>query len=203
MTADEQRWRGTSPADRTEDRRRRLVEAGCELLGREGETGFSVRAVCRTAAVGPRHFYEIFADLDALLTASYDHAVGLLAESVSTAITAEQNPAGLSSRDRLRLIFSAAVSHLEAHPDVARIVFGIAMANDVLRVHAAVTLTSFVDGVRDSVVDDGPTRDALQTTMLSGGLAAVFSGWLSGGLTRSRDEIVDYCTDVSMMILAG
>ena len=43
--------------------------------------------------------------------------------------------------------------------------------------------------------------DELRTTMLAGGLAAVFSSWIAGGYARPRDEIVAYCTQAGLQLL--
>ena len=55
-------WQGQTPDARQADRRQRLVEAGIELVGTQGVAALTMRAACREAAVGPRYFYDVFAD---------------------------------------------------------------------------------------------------------------------------------------------
>jgi AcrR family transcriptional regulator len=52
------------------------MDAAFQLLGTEGWSGTSVRAVCQGARLNPRYFYESFDDLDALVIAVYDRVVG-------------------------------------------------------------------------------------------------------------------------------
>src|SRR3954452_9747578 len=63
---------GLTAAARVEGRRPRLMDAALELMGSEGWSGTSVRAVCREAGLTPRFFYESFGDLDALAVAVFD-----------------------------------------------------------------------------------------------------------------------------------
>ncbi len=201
------RWRGTSAEDRVDDRKRRLIEATLTLVGSEGEAALSVRAVCRLAKVGPRHFYEVFPDTNALLIATYDHAVALLTEAITSAIAASEPRAPWATRtlrSRLHQVFSAAAIHLESHPSSARVTFQAAQANDVLRAHGNASLTTFVDRVRVLVlVAPHPQHAALETAMLSGGLSAVFTSWLAGELPEAAEDVAEYCTEVSLAILTA
>src|SRR5947209_17600727 len=63
---------GVEAGERQASRRKRLLEAGLDLLGREGWHAFTVRAVCARAKLGPRYFYESFPDRDALMVAILD-----------------------------------------------------------------------------------------------------------------------------------
>ena len=207
MTSDsESLWRGTSSDDRAGERRERLLLACRELVGRDGGAALSVRAVCRAANIGPRHFYESFPDTDALLLAAYDQAVRDLQQAISTAVQDDpdwhREPIGA----RLRVTFAAAAEHLEARPDAGRLIFREALGNDVLRTHAAVTLPAFAGSIRMLVVDGDDRRPArrrqLEATVVSGGLAAAFAEWLSGGSAITRGDLITYCTESTLAILS-
>ena len=207
MTSDgENLWRGTSSDDRAGGRRERLLAACREIVAADGGVALSVRAVCRAANVGPRHFYESFPDTDALLLAAYDQAVRALQQAISTAVQKDPEWSREPVDARLRVTFEAAAEHLEARPDAGRLIFREALGNDVLRTHAAVTLPAFAGTIRSLVVDGNDRRPAvrrqLEATVISGGLAAAFAEWLSGGSGISRDALVTYCTDTTLAILS-
>lgn len=200
----EDRWRGTSSDERAGERRERLISACHDIVGREGVSALAVRAVCRAANVSPRHFYEIFADADVLLLATYERAVQQLLDAVAAAITASS---ATSFEDRLRTVFEVAASYLEAHPEAGRIIFREALTNDILRTRGVITLPAFLATVRRMALEPGrapaeaPYRH-LEATLLSGGLAAVFVEWLSGSGKFTRDELVSYCTTASLTLLS-
>lgn len=176
------------------------------ITAREGSAALSVRAVCRAAGIGPRHFYESFPDTDSLLLATYDRAVHTLRDVISIAVQHDQGWAEKSTAARLEVTFTAATTHLESQPDDGRLIFREALGNDVLRTHAAVTLPAFAGGIRSLVVDGAdrrpPARRQLEAMVISGGLAAAFAEWLSGGSAPSRDDLVAYCTESTLAILS-
>src|SRR5207302_1682855 len=82
-----QRWTGMSLADRKSERRRLLLRAGFELLGGEGWSATTVRAVIERAGLNPRYFYESFTDLDEFVVAVYDQVVGEARDVVVAALS--------------------------------------------------------------------------------------------------------------------
>ncbi|WP_131832982.1 TetR/AcrR family transcriptional regulator, partial [Mycobacteroides abscessus] len=66
-------WAGVSPAERADERRRELMAAGVRLLGLRPRPAVTVRAVCRSAGMTERYFYEHFSDRDTFVRAVYDH----------------------------------------------------------------------------------------------------------------------------------
>ncbi|MGE2735940.1 TetR/AcrR family transcriptional regulator [Mycolicibacterium vaccae] len=198
MAGNDSLWRGTSPEERSGDRRDRLIAACLQLVGAEGTAALAVRAVCRQANVSHRYFYEHFPDADALLVATYERAVQELLAAVTAAI-----PSGGEPADALRASFAAAADFLEQHPLHGRLIFTEALTHDVLRDRAVQVLPGFLSAVHGVAVTPGggPPR-ALPTTMLAGGLAALFTAWLSGTAEFTRDELVDYCTAATVALLS-
>lgn len=66
---------GVSAAQRQQQRRTALVEAGLELFGTEGYPNVSVKKICDEAGLTQRYFYESFPDRVNLLGATYEHCV--------------------------------------------------------------------------------------------------------------------------------
>src|SRR5438034_2398782 len=108
---------GVSADERVEARRRRLMDAGLELIGTEGWSGTSVRAVCREAALTPRFFYESFADLDALAVAVFDDISVQATAAILEAVTdAPAEPAA-----QARAAIATFVDELTEDPRRARV----------------------------------------------------------------------------------
>ncbi|MFT4086383.1 MAG: TetR/AcrR family transcriptional regulator [Gordonia sp. (in: high G+C Gram-positive bacteria)] len=76
---------GMSAADRREQRRTSLIEAGLQLFGTEGYPNISVKRICDEAGLTQRYFYESFTDREALLDAVYRHCVEILRAASMTA----------------------------------------------------------------------------------------------------------------------
>ena len=80
-------------AERRDQRRERLLEAGLELFGTQGYAETSVRAVSSAAGLNSRYFYESFASREELLCHVYERVVqeiaGAVVEVTATADTIE------------------------------------------------------------------------------------------------------------------
>jgi len=66
-------------AERRDQRRELLLDAGLELFGTLGYANTSVRAISSAASLNSRYFYESFADRESLLIAVYERIVQELA----------------------------------------------------------------------------------------------------------------------------
>jgi AcrR family transcriptional regulator len=75
-------FRGVSASERRADRRRRLVAAAYELVGRDGAAHLGVGDVCAAAGLTKRYFYESFASLDDLGAAVVSWAIDVMVERV-------------------------------------------------------------------------------------------------------------------------
>jgi AcrR family transcriptional regulator len=80
------RYGGLTPEERLAERRARLIETGLELFGTRGYANTTLEALCSAAAMSPRHFYEQFADREALFVALYDELVERSMELVGPAV---------------------------------------------------------------------------------------------------------------------
>ena len=67
-------FQGASAEERAADRRGRLLEAALDVVGERGVADFTMTAVCRTAGLTERYFYESFARREDLLAALFDTA---------------------------------------------------------------------------------------------------------------------------------
>src|SRR3954449_12411995 len=119
---------GVSADERLQVRRQRLMDAALELMGTEGWSGTSVRAVCREAGLTPRFFYESFGDLDALAVAVFDeitvHATAAILDAVADA---PPEPAA-----QAHAAIATFVDELTQDPRRARVGFAEALGNEAL-----------------------------------------------------------------------
>ena len=79
-------YRGVDASQRMAQRRRRLLEAGLELLGAAPVPAeLTVRALCARSGLAARYFYESFADKDAFVAALFDQVVADIASTTEAA----------------------------------------------------------------------------------------------------------------------
>lgn len=112
-------YRGVDPAERRAQRRRRLLEAGLELLGGEQRdpAELTVRAICREAGLTMRYFYESFTDKDDFVSAVFDWVVSDIAATTQAAVAAAPR------RDQTRAGMANIVRTVSEDPRVGRLLF--------------------------------------------------------------------------------
>lgn len=148
----ERRYAGLSPRERSDARRQRLLDAGLALFGTQGYAVTAVPAVCARARVAPRHFYELFANREALLRAVYDAIIADVTRRTIAARDAEIEPrarmraallallhAFLDDPRRVRInnVEVVGVSpELEQHRRAVRNAFAQLVEDDARRYHA-------------------------------------------------------------------
>lgn len=81
-----QRYGGRTAQERRDERRTRLLDTALELFGTRGYANTSIEALCSTARLNPRYFYESFASREELLRAVYDRHMATLRAAVEAAL---------------------------------------------------------------------------------------------------------------------
>ena len=186
------RWVGLPAADRRAERRTLLLDAAFELLGTEGSSGTSVRAVCLAARLNPRYFYESFDDLDALVVAVYDRlTVELRVEiekAVATATTLE---------DVVRATVASTVRFIDSDRRRGQVLYVEALGNEALnrrRIEASFAVADLITaGSRDA-------SHQLAAAFVVGGFSEVLRAWLAGRIKISRTRLIDQTTDLVLAI---
>lgn len=85
-------YAGRSAEQLQQERRQRLLETGLQLFGTQGYTLTPTEQICRLAKVTTRHFYEQFADKEALLITIYDQQIQDTFNQVSVALIGSELP---------------------------------------------------------------------------------------------------------------
>jgi len=108
-------YAGVPAADRLDDRRQRLQAAVVRIVGRDGWSAATVRAVASEAGVGPRFLYESYTDVEDLAVHAYE-AIGaqLIEESVRSLTLQTDVAAGI------RAGVESIITALLADPDRTR-----------------------------------------------------------------------------------
>jgi AcrR family transcriptional regulator len=179
-----------------------LVDAAFELLGTEGATGTSVRAVCQRARLNPRYFYESFDDLDDLIVAVYDRLVGELAVLGFEALQA----AGPEPKDQFRSGLECIVRFVDEDRRRGRVLYIEALGNEALnrrRVETAHQLVAAIEQqgreTHGRISADDPIG-SVAAAMLVGGASELVVAWLDGRIVIDRDQLVDDATELFLAV---
>jgi AcrR family transcriptional regulator len=114
---DGRRYGGMSAAERREERRLRLLDAGLELFGTRGYAATTIEDLCAAARLNPRYFYAEVESREDLLRAVYDRHVEEVRQSVLEAIaTAPADP-----RERMAVGLRAFIEGSLADERAARV----------------------------------------------------------------------------------
>ncbi|MHA3019337.1 TetR/AcrR family transcriptional regulator [Mycobacterium sp. BMJ-28] len=184
------RWSGVPIGDRRALRRSDLIAAGVALLGGPEGPTLTVRAVCRTAGLTERYFYESFSDRDEFVRAVYD-------DVCTTAMTA------LASAGTPREAVERFVALMVDDPTRGRVLLLAPEREPVLTRSGADWMPTFIGLLQSRLrhVTD-PARQEMIATGLIGALTALFTAYLGGRLRASREQFIDYCSDLVLRRVA-
>ena len=190
------RWAGVPADERRAGRRELLLDAAFELLGTEGWSATTVRAVCTQAQLNFRYFYESFADLDELLVALYDRLVAELGEQVLAAMDA----AGDEPAARLRAAIDRILAYVADDARRGRILYVEALGSEPLNRRRLDTAHAVVAAVEEQGARTRGAGDAgvgrIAAAILVGGLSELVVAWLDGRIDVPRERLVDDATEL-------
>ncbi|TPG28233.1 TetR/AcrR family transcriptional regulator [Mycobacterium hodleri] len=186
---------GVQASDRVAERRRRLLDAGLELLGGADEPSvLTVRAICGEAGITARYFYESFTDKDELVAAVFDGVIADIAATTQAAVAAapseEQNRAGIANLVRV----------IADDARVGRLLFNPRLTNAVLaRKRAEVGgVFALLSGKHAAsayeLPDNGWTTSAAHFVV--GGVSQTIGAWVSGYVRLNQGQLVDQLTRI-------
>ena len=182
-------YRGVEAAERLAQRRRRLLEAGLDLLGGDAaEADLTVRAICRQAGVALRYFYESFTDKDEFVAAVFDWVIADLAATTQAAVSAappkERNRAGMANLVRT----------IAADARVGRFLMSSQTNSVLVRRQAetgALLATLYGQNVTEALGVQQTERGKAAAYFALGGVVQMLNRWLAGDINLSHDELVD------------
>jgi AcrR family transcriptional regulator len=183
-------YRGVDAAQRLAQRRRRLLDAGLDLLGagEQDPAELTVRAICGQAGLGVRYFYESFTDKDDFTAAVFDSVVADIAATTQAAVAsaphAEQSRTGMAN----------VVRTIAADARVGRLLFSVELSNTVIVRKRAESTALFAMLLQQHAGTLGARDDDFVKAMAHfavGGVGQTISAWLSGDLKLDNDQLVD------------
>ncbi|GAB3228902.1 TetR/AcrR family transcriptional regulator [Mycolicibacterium hippocampi] len=176
---------------RIAQRRRRLLEAGLDLLGGQTTPGdLTVRAICSQSGLAARYFYESFADKDVFVGAIFDWVVADIAATTQAAVAAapprEQSHAGIANIVRV----------IADDVRVGRLLFSAHLANQVVVRKRAESgaLFALLSGQHAGNALQLEPNDRIKAAshFVVGGVAQTLSAWLAGAVDLSPAQLTDH-----------
>lgn len=194
-------YAGASASDRAEDRRRRLLDAGLQVLGTDGYRAATVRRICREARVADRYFYECFDGTEALLLAVYDECTARLRDAVPPALAAAP---GTDPLTLARAGLDAFLRVVEDDPRLARVVWfevlgvspevertSLETMSGFGRLLLALTADHGVPSPTDATDATDATATRLRADAVIGGISHVVMTWTVSGFDPPRGRVTD------------
>jgi AcrR family transcriptional regulator len=178
------RWSGVPLEDRQVRRRDELVAAGVQLLGDESGPAVTVRAVCRQAGLTERYFYEGFTDRDDFVRGVY---IEVCKQAMGALLTAT------TPREAVEKFVTLMVDD----PVRGRVLLLAPTVEPVLAHRGAEWMPNFIELLQRKLTTiTDPVIQTMTATSLIGGLTALFTAYLNGRLTATREQFIDYCVDM-------
>src|ERR1700757_418294 len=210
MTPSERPYRGIEAAERLTSRRRRLLEAGLDLLGaaQRDISELTVRRICGRAGLAARYFYESFADKDEFVSGVFDRVIAELAATTQAAVAA------VPPREQSREGIANIVRTIADDARIGRLLFSTQLANAVV-VRKRAESTALFAMLSGQYVGDAlrvPANDRIKAGahFAVGGVGQTISAWLAGDVRLEPDQLVtqlamllDQITDPSLYGLKG
>ncbi|WP_089303158.1 TetR/AcrR family transcriptional regulator [Haloechinothrix alba] len=194
-TRPQRSYAGRSAAERSAERRERLMAAGLELFGTEGYAASSIEKLCSTAGVSTRNFYEEFGSREALLMRLHDRVIERAMDAVVQALAgAEDRPL----RERVERGMRAYITTTAEDPRWARLSYvelvGISDAVERHRLDWRARWVEFLDAESRRAVARGEAADRdfqLGAVALIGGVNELVYHWSTGAVAGSLDDVID------------
>ncbi|HLR85673.1 MAG TPA: TetR/AcrR family transcriptional regulator [Nocardioidaceae bacterium] len=184
-------WGGTALEERRSARRAALLDAGVQQLGCPGARPLTVRAVCRTAGLTERYFYESFDDREAFVRAAYDHVAAQAERRLADAAgDAHGDPAAA------RHAVEAFVDLMLDDPTVGRTLLLAPTYEPALSNRGTARALGFVALVRARMPESADATDAdLAAIGIVGALSGLLMAYLSGAVDVDREGFTRTCVD--------
>ncbi|WP_280402395.1 TetR/AcrR family transcriptional regulator [Nocardia carnea] len=194
---------GLSAEERRAQRRAALLDAALEIIGTQGLDKLTVSGMCTQAGLNERYYYESFGSRDDVLTALVDG----IAEELVLAITTAAHTATGDSRAKAHAAITAGIHLLTDDPRKTEVTMVAAMATPQLRARTTETIRVFARLVASEGIEyygvTTPAPDPVidfRATYLVGGLVQTLTSWVRGDLPITRDALIEYTTDVFVLL---
>jgi AcrR family transcriptional regulator len=188
------RYGGKTAAERREQRREQLLDAGLELFGTHGYANVTIEALCAGAGLNPRYFYEQFENRETLLGAVYDRHVQAVLRTVQSAVAgAPDDPPARLARGLTAFVTATLADERAARINYAEMI-GVSPALEaqrraVLRAYAELIATQASEFGDLPPLTTGDRR--MTAVALVGATDGLIIDWLSSEPRPPQDRIVE------------
>ncbi|MFE1082815.1 TetR/AcrR family transcriptional regulator [Brevibacterium sediminis] len=212
MTKEGRPYAGASREVRESARREQIIAAGIELFGTQGYRAATVGAICESAGLNKRYFYESFATLEDLLVEVYERVVADLRAAVLASGAADAGGSetmteaqggesaatpGAEAMVVLRGFMGGFLGWAQENPIFARVhlfeVLGVsARIDELYRRHGRVIGGELADALCVAVsgtVLNGTRRRVLGDLLVGAGIQVVVD-WVIGDYQPPRQELL-------------
>lgn len=188
-------YAGMSADERTARRREQFLAAGLEVFADRGWAASTVADVCRTAALSPRYFYELFGGREDLFLA----VTGRIAEQVESTVREVVAAPAAAPQDRARAVLAALARYFTADPRTVRVALMESLATEQFRDHRRRLLETFsalAARLMGSLWSDAAAAPALaiRAAVLTGGLVELLIAAASTRTPVPLDHLLDELT---------
>lgn len=188
-------FRGIAHADRLQQRREQLIEAGLEAFGTRGFHATTVRDICTGAKLTERYYYESFRSLEALFSAVYVELNRRLKQATLDAL-AKVPPTGDAAKFA-RAALRVLLEFVRDDPRRARIMLidAVSISHDVQRLSGEITrdyallVRSFIDRLFPDAKAKGVDVDVLAAGLLGANIH-IATHWVSERFATPLDTVL-------------
>ncbi|GAC1631051.1 MAG: TetR/AcrR family transcriptional regulator [Nevskia sp.] len=182
-------------ADRLQQRREQLIDAGLEAFGVRGFHAVTVREICVGAKLTERYFYESFRSLEALFGAVYLDLNRQLKQKTLAALAAVAAPASVASLSTAAI--RVLLEFVRDDPRRARVMLidAIGISHDVQRLSSEITrdYAELVRGFIDLLFPDAKARGIDVDVIAAGLLGAnihIATHWVSERFATPLEDVL-------------
>lgn len=190
-------YRGVSPEQRRAERRAKLIAAAIAVYGERGYRQATVKAVCESAGLTERYFYESFENSEQLLIASFNAVTYAVLDEISLAARS----AGRGRVARARAMLNAYFNALQRSPASARVylveIRGVGREVDKAFDTALRAIGNEV--ARHLAPGDAPPDELLQAGIV-GGVMHIALRWIGDGYQPPLAAVTDAALRLGMVL---
>lgn len=188
------KYAGKDAKTRQAERRRKLVQAGMTLFGRDGFANTSIDALCAQAGLTKRYFYESFASSEDLLTETYRVAT----QDLMDALMKAASPHLSDSRALVHSGVAEVFRFVRSQPHKARLIMieATSVRSQLGRVYGksyGAFVELLVNFTKPFLGKDAPS-DTVLAVMARGAVGAIIhlcQAWLVNDCQQPMEELVE------------
>ena len=190
------RYRGVSVAQRRDERRQRLLEAGQQVFGSQGFHAATVKMLCATAGLTERYFYESFESREAMFLAVVERGSKAMQQHILAAVAAL--PTDANAQQVARTALKAYYRLLKDECELARLLLfeTLGVSEDINRRYyeGLDEFSQFLLLLAAPIAERGELQfrhEELVATGLVGATQHIATRWILRGYAQPLDEVVE------------